>query len=162
MTGSVREQVTILVADDDPDMLRVTAAILIRSGYRVLTAVNAEAALKAFEEAPHAIQLVISDVVMPGMKGTQLVRSIKSLSPSTATLLMSGTLGMAFDGSAASIQKPFRMPALVEMVRNLLASCDFAKINFEQSVVRSRRLARNRDDVKDVTSDPPDTTAHSM
>jgi DNA-binding NtrC family response regulator len=160
MTGLVREQATILVADDDPDMLRVTAAILNRSGYRVLTAINAEAALKTFEEASHAIQLVISDVVMPGMKGPQLIRSIKSLSPSTATLLMSGTLGIAFDGSAASIEKPFRMPALVAKVQDLLAGCDFAKIDLEQSIVRSQRPAANGDDVKHAPSHPLDEIEH--
>ena len=149
MTGLVREQATILVADDDPDMLRVTAAILNRSGYHVLTAINAEAALKAFEEAPRAIQLVISDVVMPGMKGPQLIRSIKNISPSTATLLMSGTLGIAFDGSAASIEKPFRGPALVAKVHDLLARCDFAKIDLEQSIIRSQRLAATGDGAKD-------------
>jgi two-component system cell cycle sensor histidine kinase/response regulator CckA len=154
MTGLVREQATILVADDDPDMLRVTAAILNRSGYRVLTALNAETALRAFEEAPQAIQLVISDVVMPGMKGPQLIRSIKSLSPSTATLLMSGTLGIAFDASAASIEKPFRMPALVAMVKDLLAACDFVKIDLEQSAVRSQRLAANGDHGKHVSAHP--------
>lgn len=162
MSGLVREQATILVADDDPDMLRVTAAILNRSGYNVLTALNAEGALKAFEEASHAIQLVISDVVMPGMKGPQLLRSIKSLSPSTATLLMSGTLGIAFDASAASIEKPFRMPALVAMVRDLLASCDFAKIALEQSAARSQRLAANGDDGNHATSGPPDTIEHAL
>jgi len=153
MTGLAREQATILIADDDPDMLRVTASILNRCGYKVLTAMSAEAALKAFEEAPHAIQLVISDVVMPGMKGPQLVRSIKSLSPSTATLLMSGTLGIAFDASAASIEKPFRMPALVAIVEGLLAGCDFKKIDLEQSIVRSQRLTANRDEVKPATTD---------
>jgi len=157
MSGLIGQQATILVADDDPDMLRVTAAILNRSGYKVLTAMNAEAALKAFEEAPHAIQLVISDVVMPGMLGPQLLRSIKSVSPSTATLLMSGTLGIAYDASAASIEKPFRMPALVAIVQDLLAGCDFAKIDLEQSIVRSQRLARNRDDAKRAASHAPDT-----
>jgi DNA-binding NtrC family response regulator len=162
MTGLVREQATILVADDDPDMLRVTAAILNRSGYRVLTALNAEAALRAFEEAPQAIQLVISDVVMPGMKGPQLIRSIKSLSPSTATLLMSGTLGIAFDASAASIEKPFRMPALVAMVQELLAACDFVKIDLEQSAARTQRLAANGDHGKHVTAHPAGKIAHPL
>jgi DNA-binding NtrC family response regulator len=162
MTGLVREHATILVADDDPDLLRVTAAILNRSGYRVLTAIDGEAALKAFEGAPHAIQLVISDVVMPGMKGPQLIRSIKSLSPSTATLLMSGTLGIAFDGAAASIEKPFGMPELVAKVQDLLADCDFAKIDLEQSIVRSRRLVANRDDVKHAPSHPLDEIEHPL
>jgi DNA-binding NtrC family response regulator len=162
MTGLVREQVTILVADDDPDMLRVTAAILNRSGYRVLTALNAEAALRAFEEAPQAIHLVISDVVMPGMKGPQLIRSIKSLSPSTATLLMSGTLGIAFDASAASIEKPFRMPALVAMVQDLLAACDFVKIDREQSTARSQRLAANSAHGKHGAAHPANKIAHPL
>ena len=162
MSGFVRGQATILVADDDPDMLRVTAAILNRSGYNVLTALNAEVALKAFEEASHAIQLVISDVVMPGLKGPQLLRSIKSLSPSTATLLMSGTLGIAFDASAASIEKPFRLPALVAMVRDLLARCDFAKIDLEQSAARSRRLTANGHDGSHATSGPTDTIGHPL
>ena len=162
MTGLDRDQVTILVADDDPDLLRVTAAILNRSGYKVLTALNAEAALQAFEEAPYPIQLVISDIVMPGMKGTQLVRSIKSLSPSIATLLMSGALGIAFDASVALIEKPFGMPELVARVQELLASCDFAKIDLEQSIVRSQRVAANDDDVKPATADPPDTIAYLL
>jgi DNA-binding NtrC family response regulator len=156
LTGVAREQATILIADDDPDMLRVTAAILNRSGYKVLTAMNAEAALKAFQEAPQAIQLVISDVVMPGMKGPQLIRSIKSLSPSTATLLMSGTFGIAGEPSAASIEKPFRVPALIAVVQDLLGGCDFAKIDREQSIVRSQRLAANGDDAKHASSHTPD------
>ncbi len=159
LTGVAREQATILIADDDPDMLRVTAAILNRSGYKVLTAMNAEAALKAFKEAPQAIQLVISDVIMPGMKGPQLIHSIKSLSPSTATLLMSGTLGIACEPSAVSIEKPFRMPAFIAVVQDLLGGCDFAKIDREQSIVRSQRLEANGDDAKHVSSHAPDKTA---
>jgi DNA-binding NtrC family response regulator len=158
MTAVAREKATILVADDDPDILRVTAAILHRFGYEVLTARSGEAALKAFEEAPHTIHLVISDVVMPGMKGPQLVHSIKSLSPSIATLLMSGTWGIVSDAGAASIAKPFQMPALVDTVKNLLARCDFATIELEQSVARSKRLAakaaEKRDGVKPVNAHP--------
>jgi DNA-binding NtrC family response regulator len=141
MTRIVRESVTILIADDDPAMLQLTALILNRSGYRVLTAQHGEAALKVFKEAQRTIQLVISDVVMPGMKGPQLVRSIKSLSPSTATLLMSGTQPILSDTNSAAIGKPFRREALVAKVHDLLAACDFAKIEQEQSIARSERLA---------------------
>lgn len=165
MTGLVREKASILVADDDPAMLRVTATILKKSGYKVLTAKSGEAALKAFEEASHAIQLVISDVVMPGIKGPQLVHSIKSISPSIATLLMSGTWGITADAGAPSIGKPFRMPAFVAMVQKLLAGCDFAKIELEQSNARSQRLAaevaEKRDDVK-ASAHPPDAIAHPL
>jgi CheY-like chemotaxis protein len=72
MARMVREGITILVADDDPVMLQVTSMILHRSGYKVLTAQDGEAALRTFEEAQHPIQLVISDVVMPCMMGRNL------------------------------------------------------------------------------------------
>ena len=88
---SRRWSTTILIADDEPAILYATAMFLKGCGYDVVTAEDGEEALKAFAEAPQTIQLVISDVVMPGIQGPQLVRSIKNLSPSTAALLMSGT-----------------------------------------------------------------------
>ena len=105
------------------------------------------AALKAFEEAKHAIQLVISDVLMPGMKGLQLVRSIRNLSESTAALLMSGTRPIAADADVATIEKPFAVEAFVAKVQDLLAGCNFAKIEREQSAARvsgCRELPLNR------------------
>jgi DNA-binding NtrC family response regulator len=141
MTRTVRDRATILVADDDPTVLRVTEAILVRAGYTVLTAPDGEMALKAFEEAQHTIQLVISDVLMPGMKGPQLVRSIKNLSPSTATLLMSATPPGSPGARAASILKPFTRGTLVAKVQEVLADCDFVRVEREQSNARSRRLA---------------------
>lgn len=71
MTRVVRETATILVADDEQTALQVSAMILNRSGYNVLTAQEGEAALRAFEGAQQTIQLVISDVVMPGLSGRQ-------------------------------------------------------------------------------------------
>lgn len=141
MTRIPRKRATILVADDDPTILQATAMILNRSGYRVLTAPDGEEALKAFEEAQHAIQLVISDVIMPGMKGPQLVHSITTVSPSTAALLMSGTPTVASNTGVASVVKPFTREALVTKVQDLLGACDFAKIELEQSAARSQRLA---------------------
>jgi two-component system, cell cycle sensor histidine kinase and response regulator CckA len=117
-------------------MLQVTSMILRRSGYKVFTAKDGEAALKIFEEEKQPFQLVISDVVMPGMTGLQLVRSIKNLSESTATLLMSGTRPILSDADVATIEKPFTGEALIAKVRDLLAGCDFAKIQQEQSAAR--------------------------
>jgi DNA-binding NtrC family response regulator len=165
MARIVREKVTILIADDDPTMLQLTAMILSRSGYKVVTAEDGEAALKTFKEAPRAIQLVISDVVMPGMRGPQLVRSIKSLSPSTATLLMSGTRPLPSEAGCAAIAKPFRRETLVAKVHDLLAACDFGKIEREQSIVRSERLAAiaavQQAAAAQAGSDRSDGVAHS-
>src|SRR5215467_11369991 len=130
------ERTTILVADDDPMMLEITSMILRRSGYKVFTAKDGEAALKIFEEAKEPVQLIISDVVMPGLNGLQLVRSIRNLSESTATLLMSGLLPVLSEADAATICKPFTGEALIAKVQDLLAGCDFVKIQQEQSTVR--------------------------
>ena len=132
---------TILIADDEPTILYATAMFLKGCGYNVLTAEDGEEALKAFAEATHTIQLVISDVVMPEMRGPQLVRSIKNLSPSTATLLMSGTWTTVPEEGVALIGKPFTRQKLLATVRGLLDACDFAEIEREQSIARSRRLA---------------------
>ena len=141
MTGAVREAITILVADDDPVMLHLTATMLNRFGYEVLTAPDGQAALQAFQAAQNTVQLVISDVSMPLVTGPQLIRSIKNLSPSTATLLMSGTPGAASASGMASLLKPFTMATFTSTVQDLLAGCDFAEIEREQSIVRSRRFA---------------------
>jgi DNA-binding NtrC family response regulator len=144
---------TILIADDEPAILHATTLFLQGCGYNVLTAEDGERALKAFAEAQDTIQLVISDVVMPEMPGPQLVRSIKSLSPSTATLLMSGTWTVPEDG-VALLGKPFSRQNFLEIVRELLDACDFAKIEEEQSVARSKRLAAIRVTAVSSPNDP--------
>ena len=131
---------TILIADDEPDILSVTTRFLKGCGYTVLTARDGEGALKAFAEAQQTIQLVISDVVMPGMRGPQLMRSIKGLSPSTATLLMSGTWSRVTEDGVALIGKPFTRQKFVAMVKDLLATCNFTEIEREQAIARSQRL----------------------
>lgn len=130
---------TILIADDEPNILRVMARFLRAGGYTVVTAQDGEAALEAFEQAQHTIQLVISDVMMPRMRGPQLVRSIKGLSPSMATLLMSGTWSSVNEEGVALMRKPFTRQKLVAIVQDLLAACDFVKIEREQSLARSLR-----------------------
>ena len=132
--------ITILVADDEPAILHATTRFLKACGYSVITAENGELALKAFAEAPHTIQLVVSDVAMPGLRGPQLVRSVRGMSPSTATLLMSGTWTTTPEDGVPLILKPFTRQTFLASVRNLLDSCDFAKIEMEQSVVKAQRL----------------------
>ena len=137
--GKSREHVTILVADDEPAVLVVAAAILSRSGYRVLTAPNGNEALRVFENSKDTIHLVISDFVMPGIDGYQFVSSIQDRSPSTAVLLMSAAGQFVTGRGVTAIVKPFTQETLVAKVRSLLAECDFAQIGREQSRARSRR-----------------------
>lgn len=133
-----RSVATILVADDDPGILLVATAILSRSGYKVLTAPTGDEALEAFENAKDTIHLVISDLTMPGLDGYQFVRIVQDYSPSTAVLLMSAAWPFAPEQGVTAIAKPFTQESLVAQVGRLLANCDFAKIEREQSHARSR------------------------
>ena len=149
--GKSREHPTILVADDEPAVLVVAAAILSRSGYRVLTAPNGNEALRVFENSKDTIHLVISDFVMPGIDGYQFVRSIQDRSPSTAVLLMSAAGQFVTGRGVTAIVKPFTQETLVARVRSLLAECDFAQIRREQSRARSRRCySKNGSEYGDI------------
>ena len=154
--GKSREHPTILVADDEPAVLVVAAAILSRSGYRVLTAPNGNEALKVFENSKDTIHLVISDFVMPGIDGYQFVRSIQDRSPSTAVLLMSAAGQFVTGRGVTAIVKPFTQETLVAKVRSLLAGCDFAKIRREQSRARSQGFcSKNGSEYEDTRQRHP-------
>jgi DNA-binding response OmpR family regulator len=154
--GKSREHPTILVADDEPAVLVVAAAILSRSGYRVLTAPNGNEALRVFENSKDTIHLVISDFVMPGIDGYQFVRSIQDRSPSTAVLLMSAAGQFVTGRGVTAIVKPFTQETLVAKVRSLLAECDFAQIQREQSRARSQGCQSKKSErVRGHRASPP-------
>jgi len=79
---------TILVIDDDPDIRTVAQAALSRLDYLVLETGDPQRAIRIAREQP--IDLLLTDVVMPLMKGTELADRIQALSPRTKVLLMSG------------------------------------------------------------------------
>src|SRR5215475_6513123 len=111
MTRRSGKKATILVADDDATMLELTAMLLIRLGHAVITAKDGDTALRLFAESAYPIHLVISDARMPGLKGPQFLQAVREMSPSTATLLISGTQPVSEAGST-SLMKPFRPEAL--------------------------------------------------
>ena len=132
MTRKGGRRATILLAEDDSTMLELTAILLTRLGHDVITAADGDTALKIFEEASAPIHLVISDGLMPGLKGPQFLRAVRSMSPSTATLLISGTMPPSEAGTSW-LMKPFRPEKLATLVQELLEGCDFARIKREQS-----------------------------
>ena len=82
----------ILIVDDDPGTLNAIKIGLISSGYEVVTAKNSRLALKviesSIEETEPPIELLISDLKMPGMNGLELIRSAKELSPKLPAVLI--------------------------------------------------------------------------
>jgi two-component system, cell cycle sensor histidine kinase and response regulator CckA len=118
---------TILLAEDEPAILEMTAHMLERFGYTVLAAVSPKEAIRKAKEHQGAIHLLITDVVMPGMNGRDLAQNIMNLYPDMRCLFMSGYTAdiIAHQGvlneGVHFIQKPFSMSKLADKVREALA-----------------------------------------
>jgi two-component system cell cycle sensor histidine kinase/response regulator CckA len=112
---------TILVVDDEPSVLQFAEKVLSGSGYRVLLAGDADAALRLFENAEAGICLVVSDITMPGINGVQLVETIRRISPATRALLLSGAADTEVDARLPFLRKPFTPHDLVAKVGEVSA-----------------------------------------
>jgi len=115
---------------EDEDAVRdVVCRILGRCGYTVLEAANGEDALSMAEHYTGPIDMLVSDMVMPGMSGRQLAERLLEHRPSIAMLFMSGhceDMDAEFVAQLqppAFIQKPFASTELAVKVRELLGQC---------------------------------------
>jgi DNA-binding NtrC family response regulator len=115
---------TILVAEDEPGVLQLAVETLQRRGYRVLPAPNGEDALKLAAGFDGTIHLLVTDVVMPGMKGPELADRMRALRPGIRVLMMSGyATDVVTPGDlkeAPLLQKPFSPGALTKAVAAIL------------------------------------------
>jgi DNA-binding response OmpR family regulator len=119
---------TILVVDDDPWLLEMVGDVLARERYRVLRASSGEAALRVAEQHVGSIDLLLADVVMPGMSGRELADRLRPLRPNVKVIYMSafsaevmGEHGV-LDANAPFVSKPFTTDFLVQTVRRILGS----------------------------------------
>jgi len=117
---------TILLVEDDPDVLRVEVRILRQLGYEVIEATTAEEALRLAEESEKRIGLLFTDVVMPGMDGPTLAEKLSAAYPDLKVILTSGypeervaQLGVPKDRTSF-IQKPFSRHDVANRIRQLL------------------------------------------
>lgn len=112
---------TILCVDDNEQSLSIRKVMLETRGYRVVTCTNSEDALRIFREG--GIDLILSDLVMPGLDGAELIARIKKQSPTTPAILFSGTVKGYERDTVADVFLPKGMysPAeLLERIRVLL------------------------------------------
>lgn len=111
------EQIAVLVVDDDAYILDFVSRLLRDEGYRILTAANASKALRLIEE--QEIDIVLSDIKMPGMSGIELLEKIHAGAPDLPVILMTAyaDLELAIDaikrGTFDFINKPFKAADLV-------------------------------------------------
>lgn len=116
---------TVLVVDDDATVRELTRAILTRFGYVVTDVAHPHAAIALVREG-HRFDLVVSDVVMPGMDGRQMIRELDAIAPGFAFLYVSGLADASGAGGdlaaepAHFLPKPFTPSALAAKVRELL------------------------------------------
>ena len=117
---------TILVVEDQPEVLSLLADALQMQGYRVLTAAHPDDGLALGDEHAEQIDLVLTDVVMPGMNGPEMAKRLVFRHPFLRVLYLSGhdretlrPLGVPEDGPAF-LKKPFTMDALVKRVSGAL------------------------------------------
>ena len=117
---------TILVVEDELSVRRLTVDYLESKGYHVLDALESQEALRIVREHKGPIHLLLSDVVLPGMNGTELAEKVVGLRPETQVMLMSGyTDGSVLDGwrltrGADFLQKPFTLEVLGQRLRSLI------------------------------------------
>jgi CheY-like chemotaxis protein len=110
---------TILVVDDEADIRSVVRQMLESLGYVVLDAGDPHHALRIAAQQP--VDLLVTDVVMPLMRGTELARRLLALVPSAKVLLMSAyKLAEITESGHPFLAKPFTPEALAEKVRQVL------------------------------------------
>lgn len=110
----------VLVVDDEDVVCRLTARILADAGFRVLEAHSGAEAVALLSKLDGSVQLVVSDIAMPGMTGMQLVATMADRWPTTPVLLVSGQGGPAPGYTGRFLAKPFMPDVLTATVRELV------------------------------------------
>jgi DNA-binding NtrC family response regulator len=129
---------TVLVVDDEPSNLASIEKIFQRDGLRVLTADGAKSALELVRT--HRVQVVLTDLMMPGVSGLELLRALKQLAPDTEVVMMTayGTVETAVqamrEGAYDFVEKPLKRMTIIKSVR---------KAAEKQQLLQENRSLRN-------------------
>jgi DNA-binding NtrC family response regulator len=121
---------TILVLEDEADVRKLVATMLSSNGYKVLTADNGESAIKAFRRSKQPIDLVLLDVVSPGLSGPMVAGRLAELQPGLRVLFMSGygdtnvVQRYVVEKGCALLTKPFTEQQLTKKVREVLNAAE--------------------------------------
>ena len=114
------------MVEDQDDLRRLVSTVLGARGYRVLDACDGRSAVQLAAAAPDAIDLLLTDVIMPDITGKQVADEIRQARPRMRVLFMSGYPGEVIarrgvlEGGVAYLAKPFTIEALAAKVREVL------------------------------------------
>ncbi|MCF6338441.1 MAG: sigma-54 dependent transcriptional regulator [Gammaproteobacteria bacterium] len=137
-------QTVILVVEDDADLRAALCDTLALTGYKIQTASDGRAAMEVLQ--CQSIDMVITDIQMPGMDGHELLKKIKTQWPDIPVMLMTayGSIQMAVeamrDGAVDYLSKPFEAEVLVAMVNQYVGERDADISNMIAEDPRSREL----------------------
>ena len=117
---------TVLVVDDEPDILRLVETVLTRAGHKVVTASNGERALEKVRKMSSAPDLLLTDVVMPGLSGPMIAEQLREQFPTLKILFISAfedrqvVRRYVKDPGYELISKPFHIDELSLKVQQLI------------------------------------------
>ncbi|MDR3581625.1 MAG: MASE3 domain-containing protein [Oryzomonas sp.] len=124
---------TILLVEDEPSILKMTSIMLETQGFTVLTADTPHEAIRLANEHAGEIHLILTDVIMPEMNGSDLAKNLLSTHPGMKCIFMSGYTADAIahhgvlDEGVHFIQKPFTLPDLTAKVREVMDGFEYQK-----------------------------------
>lgn len=113
---------TILIVDDDERLLRLVGEMVKSVGYDVIKVNSPAAAVDEFEKNSGRIDLLLSDVVMPGMSGIELGERLRAKQPRLAVVLMTGC-AECLNRSYTILEKPFGLDQLRKLLTGALTGC---------------------------------------
>ncbi|HMB83552.1 MAG TPA: response regulator [Terriglobales bacterium] len=118
---------TILLVEDEPFVREATCSILESAGFEVLPAGDAREAMKVYAECKRGIDLVMTDMVLPGRTGQQLGEDLRQHSPELVVLVTSGYGNPEYETEATEsrtyfLAKPYSRRTLVEKIEKILAA----------------------------------------
>jgi len=117
---------TVLVFDDEPDVRKLVSTVLASNGYTVLTVDSGENAIKLFQKRKQPVDLLLLDVVSPGLSGPMVADRISELQPGVRVMFMSGydytrvVRRYVIDKGFALLKKPFTPDQLTKKVREVM------------------------------------------
>jgi DNA-binding NtrC family response regulator len=123
---------TILLVEDEPFVREATCSILEHAGFEVLPAEDAREAMKVYEEYKRGIDLVMTDMVLPGGTGQQLGQDLREHSPEVVVLVTSGYGNPEYETEAPEsrtyfLAKPYSRRTLVEKIERILGAAPLGR-----------------------------------
>ncbi len=104
----------ILVIDDEEILIQTVSAILLKNGYETVTCTDSREGIELYRQSPSSFDLVLLDMIMPGMGGPEVFHALKEINPAVSVLIMSGATAnhevqdLADAGARGFLAKPFR------------------------------------------------------